>query len=75
MVKTTCGAQCLVFPKVLDGERWEAVGNGIDEWLEDGLLVIADNEDFLDLGDVRDRAEAMLDDRVTGDRKEGLSVN
>jgi hypothetical protein len=30
----------------------EAVGDGVDEGLEDGFLIIADDEDFLDLGDI-----------------------
>lgn len=72
VVETACSAQCLVFSEVLDGELGEAVGDGVDEWLEDGLLVVADNEDFLDLRDVRNGTEAVLDDGVTGDGKEGL---
>lgn len=50
----------------------ETVRDGVDERLEDGFLVVADNEDFLDLRDVGDCAEAMLDDGVAGDREEGL---
>jgi hypothetical protein len=44
----------------------------VDEGLEDGLFVVADDEDFLDLGDLGYGAEAMLDDGVAGDGKEGL---
>jgi hypothetical protein len=44
----------------------------VDEGLEDRFLVVANNEDFLDLGDVRDSAEAVLDDGVAGDREQRL---
>lgn len=50
----------------------EAVGDCIDEGLEDGFLVVADNEDFFDLGNVGDCAEAVLDDGVACYREEGL---
>jgi hypothetical protein len=46
--------------------------DGVDEGLEDRLLVVADDEDFLDLGDVRDGAEAVLDYGVAGDGEEWL---
>lgn len=74
MVQTACGAQRLVFPEVLDGELREAVGDGVDEGLEDGFLVVADDEDLLDLGNVRNGTEAVLDDGVSGDGEEGLSA-
>jgi hypothetical protein len=48
------------------------VGNGIDERLKDGFFIVSDNEDFFDLGDLRDSTEAMLDDRVAGNREERL---
>ncbi len=51
---------------------WEACGDGVDEGLEDGLLVVSDDEDFLDFGNIGDCTEAMLDYRVAGDREEGL---
>jgi hypothetical protein len=44
----------------------------VDEGLEDGFLVVADNEDFFDLGDVRDSTEAVLDDGVARDREQRL---
>jgi hypothetical protein len=46
--------------------------NGVDEGLEDRLLVVADDEDLLDLGDVCDGAEAVLDYGVASDREERL---
>jgi hypothetical protein len=51
---------------------WPVGRDGVDEGLEDRLLVVADDEDFLDLGDVRDSAEAVLNYGVTCDRKERL---
>lgn len=74
MVQTTSGAQCLVFPEVLDCELWEARGDCVDEGLEDRLFVVADDEDFLDLRDVCNGAEAVLDDWVAGNGEEGLLV-
>lgn len=50
----------------------EVVGDGVDEGLEDGLLVVADNKNFLDLGNIGDSTEAVLDDGVAGDGEEGL---
>jgi hypothetical protein len=41
--------------------------------VEDGFLVVTDDEDFLDFGNVRNSSEAMLNDRVAGDGEEGLS--
>ena len=50
----------------------EAARHLVDEGLEDRLLIVADNEDFLDFGDVCDGAEAVLDDGVACDREERL---
>jgi hypothetical protein len=72
VVKTSCRAQCLIFPKVLDAEVGEIVRDGVDEGLEDGFLVVADDEDFLDLGNTCNCAEAVLDNGVAGDREERL---
>tara|TARA_R110002003_G_scaffold878_11_gene21747 strand:+ start:854 stop:994 length:141 start_codon:yes stop_codon:yes gene_type:complete len=44
----------------------------VDEGLEDRFLVVANNEDFLDLGDVRDSAEAVLDNGMSRDREQRL---
>jgi hypothetical protein len=51
---------------------WEVVRDGVDEGLEDRLFVVTDYEDFLDLGDLGDSAEAVLDDGVACDREERL---
>lgn len=44
----------------------------LDEVAEDGLVVVADDEDLADLGDLGDGGEAVLDYRVAGDFEEGL---
>lgn len=43
-----------------------------DELAENGLVVVADNEDFFNLGDLGDGAEAVFYDRVAGDFEERL---
>lgn len=72
MVQSTGRAQCLVFSQVLDAQVWEVGRDGVDEGLEDRFLVVADDEDFLDLSNGRNRAEAMFDNGVTCDREERL---
>jgi len=72
VVETSSRAQCLVFAEVLDAQVWPAGRDGVDEGLEDGFLIVADDKDFLDLGDVGDGAEAVLDYGVTGDGEERL---
>ena len=72
MVETTCRAQCLIFSQVLDAQVGEVVGDGVDEGLEDGLLVVANDEDFLDLGDAGNGAEAVLDYGVACNGEERL---
>lgn len=44
----------------------------LDEVTEDGLVVVADKEDFGDLGDSSDGIEAVLDNGLAGDFEEGL---
>lgn len=44
----------------------------LDEVAKDGLVVVADEEDFGDLGDSGDGVEAVLDDGLAGDFEEGL---
>jgi hypothetical protein len=62
----------LVFSKVLDAQVGEVVGDGVDEGLENRLLVVADDEDFLDLWDVGNSAKTVLDDGMACDREERL---
>lgn len=44
----------------------------VDEGAEDGFFVVAYDEDFVDLRDFGDGAEAVFDDGVAGDFEEGL---
>lgn len=73
MVEAARRAQCLVFAQVLDAQVREVGGHRVDEGLEDRLFIIADNKDFLDLGDIGDGAKAVLDDGVAGNGEERLS--
>lgn len=62
----------MVFSEVFNTQLGEAVGNSVDEGLEDGLFIVANDKNFLNFGDIRNGAEAMLNDWVAGDGKEGL---
>lgn len=74
MVETAGGAQGLVLAQVLDGEVGELIGGVLDKVAEDGLLVVADDEDLGDLlaGNTLDGRQAVPDDGVAGDFEEGL---
>jgi hypothetical protein len=54
---------------------WEAVRDGVDEGLENRLLIVTDYEDFLDLGDNCEGAEAMLDYGVACDGEQRLLLS
>ena len=73
VVETTRCAQSLVLAQVLNAQLWPGGGDGVDEGLEDGLLVVANDDDFLDLGDGCYGAEAVLDDGVAGDGEQRLA--
>jgi hypothetical protein len=72
MVETTGGAQRLVFAKVFDADVWVGARAVFDEVPEDGLVVVAHDEDLADLGHAGDGGEAVLDDGVTGDFEKRL---
>lgn len=44
----------------------------VDERLENGFLVVTDNENLFDLRNTDNGAETVFNDWVTGDREEGL---
>ena len=46
---------------------WVAAGAVLDEVAEDGLIVVADNEDLADGRDFGDGGKAVGDDGVAGD--------
>jgi hypothetical protein len=73
VVETTCRAQGLVLAQVLDAQLRPGGGDGVDEGLEDGLLIVSDDEDLLDLGDGCYSAEAVFDDGVAGDGEQRLA--
>ena len=72
MVETASCAQGLVFAEVLDAQLGPVGRDGVDEGLEYRLLVVADDEDFFDLGDGCYGAEAVLDDGVAGNGEQWL---
>jgi len=62
----------LVFAEVFDGDLRVCARAVFDEVAEDGFVVVADNEDFADVGEAGDGGEAVGDDGVAGDLEEGL---
>ena len=74
MVESACGAQSLVLAKIADGHVGVVSAAVFDDIAEDGLVVVADDEDFFDFGNLSDGGEAMGDDCVAGNREERLEV-
>ena len=72
MVQAACRAQCLVLAQVFCGDVGEGAGHVLDEVAEGGLVIVADDEDFLDLRYFGDSVEAVFYDRVAGDLEERL---
>jgi hypothetical protein len=62
----------LVFTEVFDADLGRVLGAVFDEVAEDGLVIVADYEDFLDLWDFGDGAEAVFNNGVSGDVEERL---
>jgi hypothetical protein len=74
VVQTTSGTKSLVLAEVLDSNGGKLLCRVLDKVAEDGLVVVADDVDLLDLlvGNARDGREAVPDDGVAGDLEEGL---
>jgi hypothetical protein len=74
VVKATSGSKSLVLAQILDGDTRELLGRVLDEVAEDGLVVVADDVDLLNLlvGNAGDRGEAVPDDGVAGDFEQRL---
>ena len=62
----------MVLSKVLDFDLRKFLCRILDEIAENGLLVVAFNDDFADARDFGDGYEAMPDDRMACDFKERL---
>ena len=72
VIQATGSAQCLVFSEVFDAQLWEGGRDVVDERLENGFLVVTDNENLFDLRNTDNGAETVFNDWVTGNREEGL---
>ena len=72
MVKTTSRTECLVFAEILDADLWVCARAVLDEVAEYGLVVVADDKNFVNLRDTSDCLEAVLDDWVASDLEEWL---
>ncbi|KAB8346057.1 hypothetical protein FH972_023109 [Carpinus fangiana] len=72
VVQTASGAQGLVFSQVADRDAGKVATSILNEVAEDRLLVVANDEDLADGGDLCDGAEAVLDDGMTGNFEEGF---
>ena len=74
MIEATGCTECLVLTEVLDGDVWVGAGGVLDEVAEDGLVVVADDEDLADLRDFGYCGKAVLDDGVAGNFEERLGI-
>lgn len=72
VVQSTSSAQRLVLAQISQVDAGELLGRVLDEVAEDGLVVVADDVDFLDLLDAGNGREAVPDDGVAGTSKRGL---
>mgnify|MGYP007054560879 CR=1 FL=1 len=72
VIQSTGGAQRRVLAQVQDAELGELLGGVLDEVAEDGLIVVADQDDLAEAGDIGKGLEAVVDDGVTGDFEQGL---
>lgn len=72
VVQTAGGAQGLVLAQISQVDAGELLGRVLDEVAEDGLVVVADDVDVLDLLDAGNGRQAVPDDGVAGDFEEGL---
>jgi hypothetical protein len=72
VVQAAGGAQGLVLAEVFDGKVGEFAGRILNEIPEDGLLIVSDQVDLVNGRDFVDGGEAVPDNGVAGDVKEGL---
>lgn len=72
MKETTSSPKRLVFAQVADGDLRVFFCSILNERAEDGFVVVTNDKDFLDVADFGNRAEAVLDNRVTSDFEKRL---
>jgi len=72
VVQAAGGAEGFVFTEVFDRKLGELVAGVFDEVAEDGLVVVADHADFLDVGDFGNGGQAVPDDGMAGDVEQRL---
>lgn len=72
MIETSCRAKRRVFTQVLNSELGELLAGVFDEITEDRFIVVADQDDFTDIGDLGESLEAVIDNGVTGNFEKGL---
>ncbi|KAF7165421.1 hypothetical protein CNMCM5623_009586 [Aspergillus felis] len=72
MIETPCCAKCRVFTQVLNSELGELLAGVFDEITEDRFIVVADQDDFSDIGNFGKSLEAVVDNGVTGNFEKGL---
>jgi len=70
--ETTSSSKRLVFAQVADGDLRVFFRSILDERTENGLVIVTNDEDLLDVVDLGDSAETVFDDGVTGDFEERL---
>lgn len=73
VVETTGRTQRSVFPQVLDAELGELLRGILDKVTEDALIVVSNQNDLAHIGDLGERGEAVVNDRVAGDFEKGLT--
>jgi hypothetical protein len=56
----------------LNSELGELLAGVFDEITEDRFIVVADQDDFTDIGDLGESLEAVIDNGVTGNFEKGL---
>jgi hypothetical protein len=72
VVEAARRAEGLVFAQVLGGDVRVGLGGVLDEVAEDVFVIVADDEDFADLGQLGDGLVAVLNDGMARNVKERL---
>ena len=75
MVEAAGSSQRSIFTKVLDSELGKLLDGVLDEVSEDGFVIVADQNDFSNIWDLRKGFEAVTNDGVAGDIEKGLNCN